>query len=40
VKKWAAEYTWGSDSIGDDEWSGWPKQANNDETAEAVHDHV
>jgi histone-lysine N-methyltransferase SETMAR len=27
-------------SIGDDEWPGWPKEATNDETAEAVHDLV
>jgi hypothetical protein len=40
VKKWAAEYKRGKESIGDDEWSGWPKEANNDETAEAVHDLV
>jgi hypothetical protein len=39
VKKWAAEFKLGRESIGDDERPGRPK-TNNDETAEAVHDLV
>jgi hypothetical protein len=37
VKKWAAEFKSGRESIGGDER---PKEATNDETAEAVHDLV
>jgi histone-lysine N-methyltransferase SETMAR len=40
VKKWAAEFKRGRESIGDDERPGRPKEATNDETAKAVHDHV
>jgi histone-lysine N-methyltransferase SETMAR len=40
VKKWAAEFKRGGDSIGDDKRPGRPKEATNDETAEAVHDLV
>jgi transposase len=40
VKKWAAEFKKGRESIGDDERPGRPKKAANEETAEAVHDLV
>jgi histone-lysine N-methyltransferase SETMAR len=40
LKKWAAEFKRGRESIGDDERPGRPKDATNDETAEAVHDLV
>jgi hypothetical protein len=40
VKKWAAELKRNRESIGDDEQPGRPKEAANDETAEAVHDLV
>jgi hypothetical protein len=37
VKKWAAEFKRGRESIEDDEWYVRSKEATNDETAEAVH---
>jgi histone-lysine N-methyltransferase SETMAR len=40
VTKWAPEFKRGRESIGDDERSGRPKEAANDETAEALHDMV
>jgi histone-lysine N-methyltransferase SETMAR len=40
VKKCAAEFKRGRESIEDDEWLVWPKEATNDETAEHVHDLV
>jgi transposase len=40
VKKWAAEFKKGKESIGDDERPGRPKEATNDATAEAVDDLV
>jgi transposase len=40
VKKWAAEFKRDKESIVDDERPGWPKEATNDEIAEAVYDLV
>lgn len=40
VKKWAAEFKRGRESIKDDERPGRPKEATNEETAKAVHDLV
>jgi histone-lysine N-methyltransferase SETMAR len=36
VKKWAAKFKRGRESIGDDKRPGRPKEATNDETAEAL----
>jgi hypothetical protein len=38
VKNWAAEFTSGRETFGDDEPPGRPIEATNDETAVAVHD--
>jgi histone-lysine N-methyltransferase SETMAR len=40
VKKWAAEFKRGTESIGVDERPGRPRDATNNETAEAMHDMV
>jgi hypothetical protein len=40
VKRWAAEFKRGSENIGDHDRLWRPKEATNDETAEAVHDLV
>jgi hypothetical protein len=40
VKKWAAVFKRDRESIGDNERLGWPNEATNDETAEAMHDLV
>jgi hypothetical protein len=39
-EKMDAEFQRGSEIIGDDERPWWPKEATNDEIAEAVHDLV
>ena len=41
VKKWAAEFRIGRESMEDYEWSGCPKEATTDGNVELVHsDHV
>ena len=40
MKKWAAEFKWGRESIEDDERSGRPKDATTDENVEVVHNLV
>ena len=37
VKKWAAEFKRGRESVEDDEWSGRPKDATADENVMVVH---
>jgi hypothetical protein len=40
IEKWAAEFKKGMESIGYDKRPGCPKEATNEETAEAVDDLV
>ena len=37
MKKWAAEFKKGRDSVEDDGWSGCPKDATADENVKVVH---